>query len=92
MQVQNDRVTFLATFLSLPGTMVAVVLFIANRNRSFAPGILAFIIMSDTQDAMEQQVGFQSGTVFIAAVKKRTGKTPSEFFGKKRLDKRGVLK
>jgi AraC-like DNA-binding protein len=36
-----------------------------------------------TLEGLGQQVGFQSRTAFIAAVKKRTGKTPSEYFGKK---------
>ena len=38
-----------------------------------------------TFEGLGQQVGFQSRTAFIAAVKKRTGKTPSEYFGKKRV-------
>jgi AraC-like DNA-binding protein len=37
-----------------------------------------------TLEGLGQQVGFQSRTAFIAAVKRRTGKTPSEFFGKRK--------
>lgn len=36
-----------------------------------------------TLEALGQKVGFKSRTSFISAVKKNTGKTPSDYFGKK---------
>ncbi len=36
-----------------------------------------------TLEALGQMVGFQSRNAFIAAVKRRTGKTPSDHFGRK---------
>jgi AraC-like DNA-binding protein len=36
-----------------------------------------------TLEALGQKVGFNSRVSFIAAVKKRTGKTPSELFGRR---------
>ena len=42
------------------------------------PGLKQF-----TLEALGQKVGFNSRVAFIAAVKKRTGKTPSEIFGRR---------
>jgi AraC-like DNA-binding protein len=42
------------------------------------PGLKQF-----TLEALGQKVGFNSRVAFIAAVKKRTGKTPSELFGRR---------
>lgn len=39
-----------------------------------------------TLEALGQKVGFQSRTAFISAVKRKTGKTPSDFFSKKNAE------
>lgn len=41
-----------------------------------------------TLESLSKQVGFSSRSAFNIAIKKRTGKTPSEFFGTKQLDRK----
>jgi AraC-like DNA-binding protein len=42
-----------------------------------------------TFEALGKEAGFNSRAAFISAVKKRTGKTPSELFGRKRESSAG---